>query len=50
MKLFPYRITDRDGRPYIEVEIAGKKKQFSPEEISAMILVKVSAERFPCML
>src|SRR6476469_7193675 len=24
MKLFPYRITDREGRPYIEVEIAGK--------------------------
>ena len=40
IKLFPYRITDREGRPYIEVTIAGKKKQFSPEEISAMILVK----------
>jgi len=41
MKLFPFHVTDKDGRPYIQVEIAGKKKQFSPEEISAMILVKM---------
>jgi len=41
MKLFPFHITDKDGRPYIQVQIAGKSKQFSPEEISAMILVKM---------
>jgi heat shock protein 5 len=41
MKLFPFHITDKDGRPYIQVQIAGKNKQFSPEEISAMILVKM---------
>ena len=41
MKLFPFHITDKDGRPYISVTIGGKTKQFSPEEISAMILVKM---------
>ena len=41
MKLFPFHITDKDGRPYIEVSIGGKRKQFSPEEISAMILIKM---------
>lgn len=41
MKLLPYQITDKDGRPYIQVTIQGKKKQFSPEEISAMILTKM---------
>jgi len=41
MKLFPFHITYKDGRPYIQVQIAGKSKQFSPEEISAMILVKM---------
>jgi heat shock protein 5 len=41
MKLLPYIITDKDGRPYIQVTVQGKKKLFSPEEISAMILVKM---------
>jgi len=41
MKLLPYHITDKDGRPYVEVVIQGKKKLFSPEEISAMILTKM---------
>jgi len=41
MKLFPFHIRDKEGRPYIEVSIGGKNKQFSPEEISAMILTKM---------
>jgi len=41
MKLFPFAIRDKDGRPYIEVTIGGKAKQFSPEEISAMVLIKM---------
>jgi len=48
MKLLPYKIVGKDGRPFIEVEIQGKKKQFSPEEISAMVLTKMkeTAEAF----
>jgi heat shock protein 5 len=40
-KLLPYEIVNKDGKPYIEVLIKGEKKIFSPEEISAMILVKM---------
>jgi len=47
-KLFPYNIIDNGGKPYIEVEVKGEKKSYSPEEISAMILTKMkeTAEAF----
>jgi len=47
-KLLPYEIINKDGKPYIEVEIKGEKKAFAPEEISAMILMKMKsiAENF----
>ncbi|KAK2976916.1 hypothetical protein RJ640_024750, partial [Escallonia rubra] len=42
MKLLPYKIVNKDGKPYIEVKIKdGEVKVFSPEEISAMILGKM---------
>eukprot|EP00245_Coleochaete_scutata_P006766 TRINITY_DN21547_c0_g1_i1.p1 TRINITY_DN21547_c0_g1~~TRINITY_DN21547_c0_g1_i1.p1 ORF type:complete len:663 (-),score=230.41 TRINITY_DN21547_c0_g1_i1:503-2491(-) len=42
MKLMPYKIVSKDGKPYIEVRIKdGEKKVFSPEEVSAMILTKM---------
>jgi heat shock protein 5 len=40
-KLLPFKIINRDGSPYVEVEIRGEKKVFSPEQISAMILGKM---------
>ncbi|KAK9058791.1 hypothetical protein SSX86_023634 [Deinandra increscens subsp. villosa] len=49
MKLVPYKIVNKDGKPYIQVQIKdGETKVFSPEEISAMILTKLkeSAEAF----
>ncbi|MFO0515405.1 MAG: molecular chaperone DnaK, partial [bacterium] len=47
-KLLPYDIVNKDGKPYVQVEIKGVKKEFSPEEISAMILTKMKtiAENF----
>ena len=47
-KLLPYDIINKDGKPYIQVEIKGQKKLYSPEEISAMILTKMKtiAENF----
>ncbi|EME30936.1 Luminal-binding protein 5 [Galdieria sulphuraria] len=47
-KLLPYEIVNKDGKPYIQVEIKGEKKQFAPEEISAMVLGKMKkiAEEF----
>ncbi|KAI9915402.1 hypothetical protein PsorP6_008122 [Peronosclerospora sorghi] len=41
MKLLPYKLVNKDGKPFIEVEISGQKRQFAPEEISAMVLGKM---------
>lgn len=48
IKFLPYKIVNRDGKPYIQVEVKGEMKVFSPEEISAMILgkMKETAEAF----
>jgi heat shock protein 5 len=48
MKLVSYDIVNKNGKPYVQVEVAGEKKVFSPEEISAMILTKMkeTAEAF----
>lgn len=40
-KMFPFDLVDRKGKPYIEVTVEGQKKQFAPEEVSAMILQKM---------
>ena len=47
-KIVTYDIIDKDGKPYIPIEIKGQKKLYSPEEISAMILTKIkkTAENF----
>lgn len=48
-KLLPFNIVDRETKPYIQVDVGGgDKKQFSPEEISAMVLTKMkqTAEAF----
>jgi len=42
-KLLPYEIVNKEGKPYVQVEIKGQKKEFSPEEISAMILTKMKS-------
>ncbi|KAH7683437.1 Heat shock protein 70 family protein [Dioscorea alata] len=41
MKFLPYKLVNKDGKPYVEVEVKGEMKVFSPEEISAMILTKM---------
>jgi endoplasmic reticulum chaperone BiP len=47
-KLLPYKIIDRDGSPVIEVNVGKERKQFTPEQISSMILEKMKeiAESF----
>ncbi len=40
-KLVPYKVVDKDTRPYVQVEVSGAKKVFSPEEVSAMILTRM---------
>ncbi|RZC94468.1 hypothetical protein C5167_026197 [Papaver somniferum] len=49
MKLFPYKIVNKEGKPYVRVTINdGETKDFSPEELSAMVLTKMkeTAEAF----
>jgi len=40
-KYLPFNIIEKDTKPYIQTEINGETKIYSPEEISAMILVKM---------
>ncbi|CAM9752915.1 unnamed protein product [Ectocarpus sp. 4 AP-2014] len=48
MKLFPFKIVNKDSKPQVQVDVKGSKKTFAPEEISAMVLVKMKeiAEAF----
>ncbi|RYP16915.1 hypothetical protein DL765_004839 [Monosporascus sp. GIB2] len=41
IKHFPYKVVEKDGKPVIQVDVKGKPKQFTPEEISAVILGKM---------
>ena len=40
-KLYPFDIVEKDGKPMVQVTVKGQKKQFAPEEISAMVLTKM---------
>ncbi|KAF8911526.1 heat shock protein 70 family [Gymnopilus junonius] len=49
MRHWPFKIIPKgDGRPAVEIEVNGKKQQFSPEELSSMVLGKMreTAEQF----
>ena len=41
MKHWPFKINSVGGKPVIQVEYKGETKTFNPEEISAMVLVKM---------
>lgn len=41
IKHFPFRVTNQNDKPAITVEVQGKDRSFSPEEISAMVLGKM---------
>ena len=41
MKYLPYQITNKGGKPYINVHLKSGDKEFSPEELSAMVLKKM---------
>ncbi|KAJ2294326.1 Hsp70 chaperone [Coemansia sp. RSA 1797] len=48
MKHWPFKIISKDGKPVIQVDFKGESKQFTPEEISSMVLIKMreTAEAF----
>jgi chaperone protein DnaK len=41
MKFWPFKVIDKNSKPYVQVDSNGEKKMFSPEEISAMVLGKM---------
>jgi heat shock protein 1/8 len=43
MKLWPFTVVSKGGKPNVQVEHKGETKQFSPEEISSMVLTKMKA-------
>ena len=48
MKHWPFKVVEKNGKPNVQVEFKGETKQFTPEEISAMVLTKMreTAEAF----
>lgn len=49
MKHWPFKVIQKPGdKPYIQVEFKGETREFSPEEISSMVLTKMkeTAEAF----
>ncbi|KAF7119188.1 hypothetical protein CNMCM5793_008932 [Aspergillus hiratsukae] len=41
MKHWPFKVIEKGGKPVIEIEFKGETKQFTPEEISSMVLTKM---------
>ena len=40
LKHFPFKVINKDNKPYFEVMYKNEKKHYSPEQIGAMILSK----------
>ncbi|KAI9735670.1 MAG: Heat shock protein ssb1 [Cirrosporium novae-zelandiae] len=38
---WPFKVVDKDGNPFVEVEYLNETKTFSPQEISSMVLMKM---------
>merc|ERR1711902_303963 len=41
MKHWPFKVTNVNGKPKLQVEYKSEDKSFTPEEISAMVLIKM---------
>ncbi|KAI8871937.1 heat shock protein 70 [Ramicandelaber brevisporus] len=41
LKHFPFKVVSKNSRPVIKVDYKGEEKTFTPEEISAMVLIKM---------
>ena len=49
VKQLPFKLINKDGKPFIQVKVNGESRTFSPEEISSMVLGKMKevAETYP---
>merc|ERR1712050_457019 len=41
IKLMPFKISDKSGKPMINVQVKGEEKVMAPEEVSSMVLTKM---------
>jgi len=41
MKLWPFKVVERGGKPKLSVEYKAEEKEFNPEEVSSMVLTKM---------
>ncbi|CAL2032642.1 CBN-HSP-4 protein [Caenorhabditis brenneri] len=41
IKHWPFKIVDKANKPTVEVKVGSESKQFTPEEVSAMVLTKM---------
>merc|ERR550534_1999831 len=41
IKLWPFEVVNKDGKPYVKVQYQDAERTFAPEEISAMVLTKM---------
>jgi len=41
LKHWPFKVINAAGKPKLEVEFKNEEKQFTPEEVSAMVLIKM---------
>eukprot|EP00771_Trimastix_marina_P000572 gnl/Trimastix_PCT/1591.p1 GENE.gnl/Trimastix_PCT/1591~~gnl/Trimastix_PCT/1591.p1 ORF type:complete len:671 (+),score=274.09 gnl/Trimastix_PCT/1591:90-2102(+) len=41
IKHYPFKVVNKDGKPYVQIPVKGENRVFSPEEASAMILTKM---------
>ena len=41
MKFLSYKLVNKEGKPYVQTQVKGEEKVFSPEEISSMVLGKM---------
>jgi len=41
MKHWPFKVIEKSGKPYIQVQFKGETKDFTAEEISSMVLTKM---------
>jgi len=41
IKFYPFKVTDLNGKPNIQAKVKGEVTNFTPEEISAMVLTKM---------
>ena len=41
MKLWPFEVINKGGKPYVKVTYKGDERTFAAEEISSMVLTKM---------